>query len=94
VQVTHDGQCIILGVDGQTIGGYSKIAHVISADLDKLGQLRPEDCIRFMPVKQMEAESLYRRKQAELHEWLTRLQVAEVFPPYNAPQGNEARSFS
>src|SRR5262249_21312753 len=26
VQVTRDGQCIVLGVDGQTIGGYPKIA--------------------------------------------------------------------
>src|SRR5262249_59059181 len=40
VQVTRDGQCIVLGVDGQTIGGYPKIAQVISADLDRLGQLR------------------------------------------------------
>ena len=41
VQVTREGQCIVLGVDGQTIGGYPKIAHVIDADLDLLGQLRP-----------------------------------------------------
>jgi len=27
-------------VDGQTIGGYPKVAHVIDADLDMLGQLR------------------------------------------------------
>ncbi len=40
VQTTRDGQCIVLGVDGQTIGGYPKIAQVISADLDKLAQLR------------------------------------------------------
>ena len=40
VQVTRDGQCIILGADSQTIGGYPKIAQVIAADLDKLGQLR------------------------------------------------------
>ncbi len=73
VQVTQDGQCIILGVDGQTIGGYPKIAQVTSADLDKLGQLRPDDCIRFEPVTLEEADLLYRQKQAELREWLTRL---------------------
>src|SRR5207248_7666575 len=39
VQVTRDGQCIVLGVDGQTIGGYPQVAQVISADLDELGQL-------------------------------------------------------
>ena len=47
VQVTPDGQCIVLGVDGQTIGGYPKIAQVIQADLDALGQLRPGQAIQF-----------------------------------------------
>src|SRR5207245_3761721 len=80
VQVTRDGQCIILGVDGQTIGGYPKIAQVITADLDKLAQLRPGDSVRFRRVSLEEAEAAYRHKQAELHEWHTRLQTAEVFP--------------
>jgi antagonist of KipI len=80
VQVTSNGQCIILGVDGQTIGGYPKIAQVISADLDKLGQLRPHDRIHFRRVTLAEAKTLYCRKQRELQAWLTRLQVAEVFP--------------
>jgi biotin-dependent carboxylase-like uncharacterized protein len=79
VQVTRDGQCIILGVDGQTIGGYPKIAQVISADLDKLAQLRPGETIRFQRVTLAEAEALYRNKQAELREWLTRLRTAEAF---------------
>jgi antagonist of KipI len=76
VQVTGDGQCIILGVDGQTIGGYPKIAHVIRADLDKLGQLCPADSIRFLRLTLEEAEAIYRHKQTELHEWLTRLRVS------------------
>jgi antagonist of KipI len=75
VQVTSDGQCIVLGVDGQTIGGYPKIAQVISADLDKLGQLRPRNGVRFIPVCQDEAERIYRQQRAELEEWLTRLKV-------------------
>lgn len=75
VQVTRDGQCIILGVDGQTIGGYPKIAHVISADLDKIGQLRPGQRLRFHLVTLAEAEIAYRKQQVELHEWVTRLQV-------------------
>jgi biotin-dependent carboxylase-like uncharacterized protein len=75
VQVTGDGQCILLGVDGQTIGGYPKIAQVIGADLDKLGQLRPGDSIHFVRLNLEEAEAIFRHKQAELHEWLTRLQV-------------------
>lgn len=73
VQVTRDGQCIVLGVDGQTIGGYPKIAQVISADLDKLGQLRAGDKFRFQPVSIEDAEAIYRHKRVELDEWLMRL---------------------
>src|SRR5262249_49444180 len=75
VQVTRDGQCIVLGVDGQTIGRYPKIAQVVAADVDKLGQLRPGDRIRFRHVSLQEAEDVYRKKQAELRGWLTRLRV-------------------
>jgi antagonist of KipI len=77
VQVTGNGQCIVLGVDGQTIGGYPKIAQVIAADLDKLAQLRPGDAVTFQRVSVTEAEALYRRKRAELNDWLLRLSAAE-----------------
>jgi antagonist of KipI len=77
VQVTSNGQCIILGVDGQTIGGYPKIGQVVSADLDKVGQLRPEVVIRFQRVSLEEAVQLYREKLAELQEWVTRLRAAD-----------------
>jgi antagonist of KipI len=73
VQVTGDGQCIVLGVDGQTIGGYPKIAQVVTADLDKLGQLRPGEEIRFVPVTPAEATAAHRRRQALLRLWLLRL---------------------
>jgi biotin-dependent carboxylase-like uncharacterized protein len=76
VQVTRDGQCIVLGVDGQTIGGYPKVAQVISADLDVVGQLRPGDTITFAEVALAEAERLYRAQQAELRAWVTRVRAA------------------
>jgi allophanate hydrolase subunit 2 len=76
VQVTRDGQCIVLGVEGQTIGGYPKVAQVIAADLDKLGQLRPGQEVRFRLVSLEAAESLYRQKHVELRRWLTRLRTA------------------
>ncbi len=76
VQVANDGQCIILGVDGQTIGGYPKIAQLIRADLDYLGQLRPGDTIRFVQVALEEAEEAGRRRTADLQQWLARLAVA------------------
>lgn len=75
VQVTRDGQCIILGIDGQTIGGYPKIGHVISADLDVLGQLRGGERLRFVRVSLEEAEELYGRRQEKLGDWLMRLGV-------------------
>jgi antagonist of KipI len=76
VQVTPDGQCIILGVDGQTIGGYPKIGQVIGADLDLLGQLRPGDAVYFQHVTLDQAEQLWHAKQRELHHWITRMQVS------------------
>src|SRR5437899_4882564 len=79
VQVVNDGQCIVLGVDGQTIGGYPKVAQVIAADLDRLGQLRPGQTVRFERVDLEVAEELFRRREAALHEWVTRLQTAEWF---------------
>jgi biotin-dependent carboxylase-like uncharacterized protein len=81
VQVTRDGQCIILGVDGQTIGGYPKIAQVISADLDRVGQLRPGEEVGFERVSLGEAEGLYRRRRELLRQWVTRLRNAEVLRP-------------
>ncbi len=76
VQVTNDGLPVVLGVDGQTIGGYPKIAHVIRADLDRLGQLRPVTQVRFQRVTQEEAETAAFERQVWLREWLTRLAVA------------------
>lgn len=76
VQVTRDGQCIILGIDGQTIGGYPKIAQIIQADMDKLGQLRPGNRVRFTSVTLDEALARYRAGEAYLREWTTRLCVS------------------
>lgn len=82
VQVTNDGLPVVLGVDGQTIGGYPKIAHVIRADLDRLAQLRPGDRVRFMRVTFEEAERAARERVAVLKEWLTRLRIADRQPEF------------
>ena len=75
VQVTNDGLPIVLGVDGQTIGGYPKVAHVIRADLDLLAQLRPGTTVRFVRVTQDEAEAAAKERTAMLGEWLLRLRM-------------------
>lgn len=76
VQVTHDGLPVVLGVDGQTIGGYPKVAHVIRADLDRLAQLRPGDVLRFHEVSVDEAEAAAQDRAGKLATWLARLRVA------------------
>jgi biotin-dependent carboxylase-like uncharacterized protein len=47
LQVTHDGQPILLLADHPTTGGYPVIAVVISADLGLAAQLRPGQQVRF-----------------------------------------------
>ncbi len=91
VQVTREGQCVILGVDGQTIGGYPKVAQVIAADRDLLGQLRPGDRVSFERVNMSEAERLYRRRRAILGEWLSRLRVAEMFAGHHGGRDGPPR---
>jgi 5-oxoprolinase (ATP-hydrolysing) subunit C len=76
IQITNDGLPIILGVDGQTIGGYPKVAHVIAADLPKLGQLRPGNSVRFELVTLKDAANIWNEQQKWLHTWAIRLRVA------------------
>jgi antagonist of KipI len=80
VQITNDGLPVILGVDGQTIGGYPKVAHVIRADLDLLGQLRPGDRVRFIPVSPEEAQKAATARNEMIRGWLTRLRAADRCP--------------
>ncbi|MFO0807051.1 MAG: biotin-dependent carboxyltransferase family protein [Gemmataceae bacterium] len=80
VQVVNDGQCIVLGVDGQTVGGYPKVAQVIAADLDRLGQLRPGERVTFTAVSLEEAAAAYDERERYLREWLTRLSVTREAP--------------
>jgi antagonist of KipI len=75
VQVPRDGQPIVLGMDCQTIGGYPRLAQVIRADLDLLGQLRPGMRVGFRVVTLAEAEALDRTRREELRRWVIRLRT-------------------
>ncbi|MDP6089056.1 MAG: hypothetical protein QF563_02495, partial [Candidatus Marinimicrobia bacterium] len=70
VQVPGNGRPIISFVDHQTTGGYPKIANVITADICKVGQLKPGDKFQFQLVTMKEAEAL-RLKQESFVEKLT-----------------------
>ena len=60
IQVPADGQPIILLTDHPTIGGYPKIANVISADYNLLIQKIPGEKISFKCVELQEAEKIYK----------------------------------
>ena len=59
VQTPGDGQPIILLSDHPTIGGYPKIANVITADYDKLVQKIPGSKLKFKLVDLGVAESAF-----------------------------------
>ncbi len=65
VQVPPDGQPIIKMVE-LTVGGYAKIATVITPDLDLVAQARPGDLIRFTSVNLDEAHRAYFDYQEKL----------------------------
>ena len=60
VQVPADGNPIILFSDHGSIGGYPKIAVIITADHDKTAQLIPGSKIKFKEVNLDEAEELFK----------------------------------
>ena len=60
IQVPADGKPIIMFCDHGTIGGYPKIAVVISADYDKVAQLPPGSKIKFKEVSLINAENYFK----------------------------------
>lgn len=66
IQVPGSGQPIVLLADHQTIGGYAKIATVISADLPAAGRLLPGATIHFQAVSVTEAEEARRALEREI----------------------------
>lgn len=66
IQVPPGGQPILLLGDCQTIGGYPKLAHVITVDLSAAAQLWPGDEVRFMKVSIEEAHELLRERENDL----------------------------
>jgi 5-oxoprolinase (ATP-hydrolysing) subunit C len=60
IQILGDGTPIILGRDHQPTGGYPRIGTIISADLDRFFQLRPNAELVFAPVGTDHAQALLR----------------------------------
>jgi allophanate hydrolase subunit 2 len=68
IQVPGEGQPIVLLVDRQTTGGYTKIGTVIGVDIAAIGQTRPGHRVRFRQVTLEEAHAALAAEAA----WLDR----------------------
>jgi allophanate hydrolase subunit 2 len=66
VQVPGDGQPIVLLVDRQSTGGYTKVATVGSFDIGRIGQVKPGQRLRFRAVDVAEAHRLRREFERSL----------------------------
>ena len=65
VQVPPDGQPIALMADGPTVGGYPKVAVVITVDLPVLAQRQPGEDVRFKETTVGEAQAALRKLRLE-----------------------------
>ena len=70
IQVPADGNPIIMLSDHGTIGGYPKIGVVISADLDRVGQLTPGSTVSFKEVSLEEAQNIFKAYTEDTNKYL------------------------
>ncbi|HEY7678222.1 MAG TPA: biotin-dependent carboxyltransferase family protein [Candidatus Methylomirabilis sp.] len=71
IQIPGGKEAICMGPDGVSMGGYVKIACLIAADMDRMGQAKPWDTVHFRAVTHEEAtaalrDSLARASEANL----------------------------
>ena len=76
IQVPGSGQPVVLIGDHPTVGGYPKIATIISADLAAAGRLRIGSPVRFQLVNEAQAAAARRAQR----EWIAE-QLAEPQSP-------------
>ncbi len=68
IQLPPDGIPIVLMADGPTVGGYAKIAVVISADLPRVAQRNPGEMVRFRQISIAHAQTAYRDLAVKLEQ--------------------------
>lgn len=66
IQLLPDGQLIALMSDCQTVGGYPKIAHIITTDIANCAQIKPGDSINFSIITLAEAEKLLEKQNQQI----------------------------
>jgi antagonist of KipI len=77
IQIPPGGQPILLLGDCQTIGGYAKLAHVISADLPRAVQLRPGEDVMFHEVSLADAHARLWQVERDLRKFVIGLEIAK-----------------
>ena len=81
VQVPGHGAPIIMMADRQTTGGYTKIATVITSDINIVGQLKPGDSISFKSIDIVEAHKVYKEYMKNfdvIRECVAKLECTEI----------------
>ncbi|KQB98600.1 biotin-dependent carboxyltransferase family protein [Pedobacter sp. Hv1] len=71
IQVTGNGSLILLMADGQTTGGYPRIAQVAAVDLPLCAQMKPNDQLFFKEISAIAAQTLYIERELELKQLST-----------------------
>jgi biotin-dependent carboxylase-like uncharacterized protein len=76
IQVPGIGKPLVLLMDCQTIGGYPKLATIITPDLPRLAQMKAGTAVTFVAIDVKEAQGLYREYRA----WLDGIaqRIAEI----------------
>lgn len=74
IQVSSNGQPMVMLSDRQTTGGYAKIATVISTDIPGLAQCKPEDEISFRSISLEDAQELYIKHVKNMKQFQKKLQ--------------------
>ncbi len=64
IQCPSGIEAIVMGTENPTVGGFAKVATVISSDIAVLGQLRPGQSVRFKSVSVLQAITIARETTA------------------------------
>ncbi|KAF5019335.1 hypothetical protein F66182_8663 [Fusarium sp. NRRL 66182] len=81
VSFTGD-EAVVLGCDGPSLGGFVVLCVVASADMWKLGQVRPGDAMRFVPTSVEEAIELEMKTEHSI-------ETLSPFPAYEETSADQ-----
>ena len=90
IQVPGTGLPIVMTAERATVGGYTKIATVITADLPLIGQCKAGDRIRFQEVSVETAQELLSQEADRLEALRRQVEDPTHLPPANTPAPQEA----